>query len=298
MSSASTSSVFIPPFGGQDSASSPDPLRQLCNQILGFISAEAREICEAVERLSDSNESDLAKEIASDSSISLKPSTATPCDIYVNVLWDEIARRLMDDLGGQIFFVGRTEVFHRNYTLFHQFVSSFLSLAPSTRARSALLQHPSYVAFRRRWQLPVYFQMRFREVVGKLEVVLREGRSAYTSSSHSPEEVVWSQSPLLRAPAAVLSAFFAPWRSGVHLPELAAREWKLSLQVLSRFESWLDSELAQEQISAHSKRAEALRKQGGHSRAASGDGSAIRGSLDGVARVSLVFCRSILLICC
>ena len=29
--------------------------------------------------------------------------------------------------------------------------------------------HPTYVAFERRWQLPVYFQLRWKEIVGKLE---------------------------------------------------------------------------------------------------------------------------------
>ena len=32
--------------------------------------------------------------------------------------------------------------------------------------------HPSYVAFERRWQLPVYFQLRWKEIVGKLEDTL------------------------------------------------------------------------------------------------------------------------------
>lgn len=284
--SSPDTSLFIAPLAGSDSTANPDPLRLLCNRILAFASQEAKEVCEAAERLSSNEQG--SKELTNETSPSIGPSTASPCDIYVNVVWDEISRRLMDDLGGQIFFVGRTDVFHRNYSLFHRFISSFLSLAPSARAYQSLLQHPSYVAFRRRWQLPVYFQMRFREVVGKLEMSLREGRSSYTSASHSSEEITWSHSPLLRAPAAVLSAFAFPWREGVHLPELASREWKLSLQVLSRFKSWLDNELAQDQMNSHSKRAEILRKQGGgHSRAASGDGSAVRGSLDGGPRVSL-----------
>lgn len=29
--------------------------------------------------------------------------------------------------------------------------------------------HPVYIAFGRRWQLPVYFQLRWKEIVGKLE---------------------------------------------------------------------------------------------------------------------------------
>lgn len=29
--------------------------------------------------------------------------------------------------------------------------------------------HPMYLAFERRWQLPVYFQLRWKEIVGTLE---------------------------------------------------------------------------------------------------------------------------------
>jgi hypothetical protein len=29
--------------------------------------------------------------------------------------------------------------------------------------------HPIYTAFEQRWQLPVYFQLRWKEIVGKLE---------------------------------------------------------------------------------------------------------------------------------
>jgi hypothetical protein len=32
--------------------------------------------------------------------------------------------------------------------------------------------HPAYVAFERRWQLPVYFQLRWKEIASKLEDVL------------------------------------------------------------------------------------------------------------------------------
>jgi hypothetical protein len=32
--------------------------------------------------------------------------------------------------------------------------------------------HPTYAAFERRWQLPVYFQLRWKDIVGKVEDVL------------------------------------------------------------------------------------------------------------------------------
>jgi hypothetical protein len=36
--------------------------------------------------------------------------------------------------------------------------------------------HPTFLAFERRWQLPVYFQLRWKEIVGSLEDVLSAAR--------------------------------------------------------------------------------------------------------------------------
>lgn len=36
--------------------------------------------------------------------------------------------------------------------------------------------HPTFLVFERRWQLPVYFQLRWKEIVGSLEDVLSAAR--------------------------------------------------------------------------------------------------------------------------
>lgn len=36
-------------------------------------------------------------------------------------------------------------------------------------AIESMRSHPVYTAFERRWQLPVYFQLRWKEIVTKLE---------------------------------------------------------------------------------------------------------------------------------
>lgn len=42
--------------------------------------------------------------------------------------------------------------------------------------------HPVYVQFERRWQLPVYFQLRWKEIVGRLEEALATTRLERTRS--------------------------------------------------------------------------------------------------------------------
>lgn len=57
----------------------------------------------------------------------------------------------------------------QNYTTTHLFLDALESLAPSIHSVLAMRQHESYATFERRWQLPVYFQLRWKEIVGNLE---------------------------------------------------------------------------------------------------------------------------------
>lgn len=57
----------------------------------------------------------------------------------------------------------------QNYEITQAFIRSLELLAPSKRAVEALRTHAVYLAFERRWQLPVYFQLRWKEIIGRLE---------------------------------------------------------------------------------------------------------------------------------
>lgn len=76
---------------------------------------------------------------------------------------------------------------------------------------------PEYISFERRWQLPVYFQLRWKEIVGTYEAAL---------SSSSPTDG-WA----LGQSAAAWKALSTCWDAKVFIPELAPRFWRLSLQV-------------------------------------------------------------------
>lgn len=51
----------------------------------------------------------------------------------------------------------------------HEFISALEHAAPASDAIVALRSNPIYESFERRWQLPVYFQLRWKEIVGGLE---------------------------------------------------------------------------------------------------------------------------------
>lgn len=76
---------------------------------------------------------------------------------------------------------------------------------------------PSYTSFERRWQLPVYFQLRWKEIVSTFESALASPGAAGERS--------------LPQSAAAWRAIQTCWDEEVYIPELASRFWRLSLQV-------------------------------------------------------------------
>lgn len=137
------------------------------------------------------------------------------------------------------------------------FLEAFEGLAPSPLALSALSEDPVYLAFRKRWQLPVYFQMRYRDTVTPFEQALSSDRmSVLQLPARQSHEL-----PFLKATQSTLEMFCLPWDDGVHIRELCHRQWRLSLQVLSRFRKWMREELPQELIPVHLRVTEASRNE-------------------------------------
>ena len=176
-------------------------------------------------------------------------------------MWDVVGTRLMEQLGGQLFFAGRPEVFHRNYTISMAFLAAFESLAPSDRARGALHQYSVYQTFRKRWQLPVYFQIRLRDTITRLE----KGLSS-SSGPHFATVIGTSAQrlPLMTATAEALTLFALPWSRGTHIMELVNRQWKLSLQVLTRYKNWVEEELPSDIVIANRRVLDAAKGRSSH----------------------------------
>jgi hypothetical protein len=114
------------------------------------------------------------------------------------------------------------------------FLSLLEGAAPSADAVIAMRASPAYEAFERRWQLPVYFQLRWKEIVSALETALAAPVPA------NPSTTAWA----LPQSGAAWDAFRACWAPEIYLPELAHRFWRLALQVVARYGTWLNTTLA------------------------------------------------------
>jgi hypothetical protein len=64
----------------------------------------------------------------------------------------------------------------QHYETTQAFIRSLELLAPSLDAVVSLRSHESYAIFEKKWQLPVYFQLRWKEIVGNLEESLARPR--------------------------------------------------------------------------------------------------------------------------
>ncbi|KAG8747151.1 hypothetical protein FRC10_002200 [Ceratobasidium sp. 414] len=159
-------------------------------------------------------------------------------EIIANVVWAELARALMDELGSIVFAVGRPDEFRQNYTTTQHLISALEALAPQASV-VALRAHPLTTTFSRRWQLPVYFQLRWKDIIGKCENVL--GGSIGLSN---PDKNAGEKGEFTTAEAnAIYRAIQTCWSTQVYVPELGHRFWRLTLQLLSRYRSWINATL-------------------------------------------------------
>ena len=119
-----------------------------------------------------------------------------------------------------IFNAGVPAHFQQYYRATMAFLSDLEALTGTQKGVAALRAHPAYVEFFARWhqrQLPVYYQVRFREISSAVEEGL--GRSEIAK----------------RAPttpgAPIASALERAWHDDVVLYGLVHRFWKLTFQV-------------------------------------------------------------------
>ncbi|KIM30529.1 hypothetical protein M408DRAFT_22024 [Serendipita vermifera MAFF 305830] len=215
---------------------SDNQLATLYNTILQFVERNCVEIMEIAERVARKHgkKAILLPNSGNESPVADAPPAATThagFDIMASVVWAEIGRALMDELGAMIFAAGKPAEFRSNYATTRAFISGLEYLAPDLQAVKSMRAHPVYATFERRWQLPVYFQLRWREVVVDLEAALGETR--YRPS------LDYDASGCSAQASAVMSSIARCWSSDVFIAELGHRFWKLTLQILGRYKNWL-----------------------------------------------------------
>ncbi|KAF6762997.1 hypothetical protein DFP72DRAFT_874343 [Ephemerocybe angulata] len=206
-----------------------DSLARLYNQVLRFVERDVYYIMEATDNIRNKSNNPIVGKESVDKQDPYSPSVNEKgFSILGNVVWEELSRAIQDEIGGIVFAAGRPDEFRKHYETTQVFIRSLELLAPSLQAVT------SFSIFEKRWQLPVYFQLRWKEIVGKLEESLARSK---LEVSHSKD----IQPFTTHQASAVWIAISACWSSQVFIPELCPRFWKLTLQILSRYRTWLSS---------------------------------------------------------
>lgn len=104
-------------------------------------------------------------------------------DFLVNAVWPEIVYCF--ELIAPVFLYahGNPDLFHVNYRSTMFFLESFEHCCQVQTSVQRLRKHKSYKSFLNKWNLDVYFQIRFSEIAGKFEKSLSEG-FVYEKNAH------------------------------------------------------------------------------------------------------------------
>ncbi|KAJ3919433.1 COG complex component [Lentinula edodes] len=212
---------------------SDDPLARLYTQILRFVERDFSSIMDIAEKVSVKSRSS-TDPFQIDTAENGRKRDGLGFDIMANVIWNELGKAIMDDLGGFVFASGRPDEFRKNYEITQAFIRSLEFMAPSAQSVQSMRAHPVYSMFEKRWQLPVYFQMRWKEIVSKVEDALALPVEPSGKPPGTADSLITPQA------TSVWVALTACWSAEIYIPELSHRFWRLTLQLLSRYRVWLN----------------------------------------------------------
>lgn len=196
--------------------SSPNGLQLMYSRLLEFVPHHCR----------------LLREVTGGAISSDKGDIVPGYDFLVNSVWPEMIKGIEERLA-YLFNPGNPDMFYERYSASMEFVRRFERQCSSQASVKRLRVHPSYTSFHNKWNLPVYFQLRYKEIAGCLENAISDGLEAAPAGSvyHlQVSEVLWSC--LMRC-----------WSDKVYLSPLAHRFWKLTLQLYARYAKFLDEVL-------------------------------------------------------
>lgn len=196
--------------------SSPNGLQLMYSRLLDFVPHHCR----------------LLREVTGGAISSEKADTVPGYDFLVNSVWPEMIKGIEERLAF-LFNPGNPDLFYERFSASMEFVRKFEHQCSSQASVKRLRVHPSYTSFHNKWNLPVYFQLRYKEIAGQLENAISDGlEAAPAGSSYNLQvsEVLWA-------------CLVKCWSDKVYLSPLAHRFWKLTLQLYSRYAKFLDEVL-------------------------------------------------------
>ncbi|XP_020166308.1 conserved oligomeric Golgi complex subunit 2 [Aegilops tauschii subsp. strangulata] len=160
-------------------------------------------------------------------------------DFLANSILKEVHSAIMKGKPGAC-SPGKPKDFLRNYKASLKFLDFLEGYCPSKSAITKFRSEPAYTDFMRLWHVSVYFSLRFQEIAGGLDGAL----TATISPVGVNENQMKQKTLLLKQSIKLLESLQSCWSDDVLVFSHSDKFLRLSLQLISRYTTWLSSGLA------------------------------------------------------
>eukprot|EP00026_Physarum_polycephalum_P001486 Phypoly_transcript_01488.p1 GENE.Phypoly_transcript_01488~~Phypoly_transcript_01488.p1 ORF type:complete len:776 (+),score=90.88 Phypoly_transcript_01488:957-3284(+) len=161
-------------------------------------------------------------------------------DFLSNSIWVEI-EETMNTRIGRIYNPGIPEIFLQNYKASFVFLSKLEGIGCNTiEELCSFRAHPVYAKFEKCWNTSVYRQLRFTEIASKVEVALSQLQQQVTT-----QPAIQDSSFQLLGSSILWQELNRIWSNNIFIFELTSQFVKLTLQLLSRYSSWIAASYTQ-----------------------------------------------------
>ena len=147
----------------------------------------------------------------------------------INSVWSEVCNCIVIRTTS-VFSAGNPDQFHRQYYSTIEFINSFVE--KSGIKRSDLEQKSNYKELMNKFNIEVYFHIRFQQIATKFESFIRENTFDVNTDPKSKFNFLVTIKLF-----ECLSTCWSP--ETVYISDLFGSFWKLTLQLLSRYWFWL-----------------------------------------------------------
>ncbi|XP_010250762.1 PREDICTED: conserved oligomeric Golgi complex subunit 2 [Nelumbo nucifera] len=157
-------------------------------------------------------------------------------DFLANSILKEVLSSIQKGKPGA-FSPGRPTEFLKNYKSSLAFLDYLEGYCPSRSAVVKFRAEVVYVEFMKQWNIGVYFSLRFQEIAGALDSALMVASLTPVHNSHSSQGN--SGVLTLKQSVTLLESLRSCWKEDVLVFSCSDKFLRLSLQLLSRYSTWL-----------------------------------------------------------
>lgn len=150
-----------------------------------------------------------------------------------NSFWSAVEERLATNLSS-IFAPGDPQKFYHKYKCTLEFLTRIEMIIDDAELVEVFHQHQQHKKFQMRWNLPVYFQIRFQEIATSLEKICEIDWSNMLVTGN-----VESNQLQVRPFIEVISCVAKCWMDGIYLDQLFHKFFKLTFQLIARVIHWI-----------------------------------------------------------